>query len=1611
MKKISLLVAILGLTAIINQKALFAQPIAPAADGTGTLVTPHGNRFDIHGGSLSKDGTNLFHSFQQFGLDAGQIANFRSNPQILNILGRVTGGDPSIINGLIRVSGGNSNLFLMNPAGIVFGRNASLNVPADFTATTATGIGFGNNNWFNATGNNDYKNLIGTPSLFAFDLSQPGSLINAGNLEVGEGQNLTLLGGSALSTGQLNAPSGTITMAAVPGKSLVRISQTGHLLSLEIEPPRDNDGQMRSLTAPDLPTLLTGAAGNLETGLSVLPDGTVQLIGSELRVDNGDVVAQSVTAQTATLWAAHNLTLVESQLRTTGDLNLLAQDTVRVRDSVENPFVAQAGGNLYIRGNQSIDILALNHPQTPFQSGGDLTLVSNGDISGDAHFATGGSFSILNLSGSPGNFVSLYDPIIRADGNVLFGNYTGAALKVEATGSIQGARITITRPDMVGIPLGDPDYELLTTSRAVILRAGLPSVTPLNVPGLAGGTIFVKTPRLLLPSGSIQVGQIDTGSRTNGQNGGSVILEAVGNITVIGRITSIWQGTTTGNGGDITINAGGDISIDVPGSGGDILSFTDNGKGGNITLNAGGKISVDDIYSIGSLSGGDIKITSGGTINTNLSSDGSPGRIISCSGIPDLLCSGGRGSGGNITIETGGDIISVGLNSTSGSQGDGGAIVLTAKGDINIDAINSNGELNGGAVNLTSRGGSINIPLRIDSSAVNGNGGTSVLTANGNIITSDILSNGKLKGGGISLTSTGGAINTSTGIVNATGGINGGGVTLSAPGDINTGRIGPLFNSGFNGDSGSISITSSSANINTSAGALITASALGIGGNITLKAAGSITTAQINAKSFSNTGGNIDLTARDNITITTITAGDKTTASGDIKTIETNENNITFNASVTLANDVSFSTSGVGNITFSNTVDGNQNLALKTDTAQVWFNGVVGGSTPLNNLTVEGGITSANPLGVDIRTVNNIRIGNIISAGGIALTSNNGDIFTGVLDSSGFSKGGNVNLYAPGYITVSQINAQSFGIDMGGNVDITTNSYFRANDSFLDQNGVNASISTAGGVAGGTVIIRHGGGGTTPFIVGNADTNGTEGAITRGNAASEQTITPLQEYYPTHKQDAERIQIISVPGTPPPTPIPTPTPTPPPTPIPTVDPRTALAQLVGDILGVETQVNQDPATGDYRFRWPISEARILSVDAPRTELPINQPDDPIPSIDKLFEEQYEEYVGENITDRVVTAESLRDTLKTIKTQTGKSSAVVYVRQFPDRLELVLVLPDRTPISKTVPQSNAAILQQTIKEFRRAVYDFTDSSTYKAPSQQLYQWLILPIESNLKALGIDTLIFCMDAGLRQIPLAALYDGKQFIVEKYSLGSIPSVSLTNTSYKAVKDSQVLGMGASKFQKLQPLPAVPVELAAITQQLWTGESFLNEQFTLNNLKAHSRRKPFRIIHLATHADFQAGDSSNSYIQLWDTQLRLAQLRQMGWNKLPQVELLVLSACRTAVGDVQAELGFGGLAVQAGVKSALASLWYVSDEGTLALMSEFYQHLSQPNVTIKAEALRQAQIAMLRGQLRLENGKLRGLDKLRQISLPPELASRGDRDLSHPFYWAAFTMIGSPW
>ncbi|HLP87625.1 MAG TPA: filamentous hemagglutinin N-terminal domain-containing protein, partial [Nostocaceae cyanobacterium] len=593
-------VAQITILGINTHNQVLAQNITPAPDGTNTIVNQTGNQINITGGTLSSDSANLFHSFQKFGLDANQIANFLSHPNIQNILGRVVGGDPSVINGLIQVTGGNSNLYLLNPAGIIFGSNSSLNVPASFTATTANSVSIGND-WFNVFGNNNYHNLIGTPTDFKFDANQPGSIINLGSLSIG--QDLNLLAGSVISTGTLTANNGNITVASVPGEQLIRISQPGNLLSLEIP---SEAAQSINISIPTLAQLLTGAGLNQNLTIN----------NQQIPLNTGDVVAKNIQANNATLSAKNNLILPESQLITTNNLNLLAENTVMARDSIADPFLAQAGGNLYIQGIQNIDILALNHPQIPFVSGGDMTLASDGIVSGDAHFSAGGTFNIINLLGDPGNFESKYDPIISSLQDVNFGDYTGASLKVETQGSIQGGDITITSADSpTAIPAYDPDYNVLTTSRSVILRAGATLSNPANTPqnGI-GGTNFTDSPITLPPTinvgninissgtsrpgiielkapSTITTGSLNASSSVDNQAGGNIYIESTNNnIFLNGNINTQATGTN-GFGGDINLKTSGgaiyianDINSSGTAGGGSIL-FDGNVKLNNTNIN------------------------------------------------------------------------------------------------------------------------------------------------------------------------------------------------------------------------------------------------------------------------------------------------------------------------------------------------------------------------------------------------------------------------------------------------------------------------------------------------------------------------------------------------------------------------------------------------------------------------------------------------------------------------------------------------------------------------------------------------------------------------------------------------------------------------------------------------------------------------------------------------------------------------------------------------------------------------------------------------------------------------------------------------------------------
>ncbi|MEC4806729.1 MAG: DUF4347 domain-containing protein, partial [Jaaginema sp. PMC 1080.18] len=290
--------ALLGLTSFTAP--VLAQSITPTPDGTGTVIQHNGNTYTITGGTQA--GANLFHTFTELGLSPNEIANFLSNPQTQNILGRVTGGNPSIIQGLIQVTGGNSNLLLMNPAGIVFTQGASLNIPGSFTATTADAVGFANG-FFTSTGTVDYSNLTSSPNSFVFS-GQNGSIVNAANLSVSNG-NLSLIGSSVINTGTITAPNGNITLTAVPDSKTVRINQDGMILGLEITPPNLESG----ITATDLPRLLTDPSLKDATGVSVGANGELSLTGSNISIDPaGNVtIAGNVSGNQVHLAAANDV--------------------------------------------------------------------------------------------------------------------------------------------------------------------------------------------------------------------------------------------------------------------------------------------------------------------------------------------------------------------------------------------------------------------------------------------------------------------------------------------------------------------------------------------------------------------------------------------------------------------------------------------------------------------------------------------------------------------------------------------------------------------------------------------------------------------------------------------------------------------------------------------------------------------------------------------------------------------------------------------------------------------------------------------------------------------------------------------------------------------------------------------------------------------------------------------------------------------------------------------------------------------------------------------------------------------------------------------------------
>jgi CHAT domain-containing protein/Tfp pilus assembly protein PilF len=327
---------------------------------------------------------------------------------------------------------------------------------------------------------------------------------------------------------------------------------------------------------------------------------------------------------------------------------------------------------------------------------------------------------------------------------------------------------------------------------------------------------------------------------------------------------------------------------------------------------------------------------------------------------------------------------------------------------------------------------------------------------------------------------------------------------------------------------------------------------------------------------------------------------------------------------------------------------------------------------------------------------------------------------------------------------------------------------------------------------------------------------------------------------------------------------------------------------------------------------------------------------------------------------------------------GKTAVVIYPIILPTRTELLLSLPGG--LKRVLVPVGADTLTEEVRELRRKLEKRT-TREYLPHAQKLYDWLIRPLEADLASSAIDTLVFVPDGALRTIPMAALHDGKQFLVAKYAIGITPSLSLSDPRPIKREDMKVLAVGVTEaVQGFPALPNVAAELKEL-QTLLKSQNLVDREFLAANLEKKLKEEQFSVVHVASHGEF-GNEVDNTFLLTFDDKLSLDRVNQMvGVFRFRDdpLELLTLSACDTAAGDDRAALGLAGMAIKAGARSALATLWNINDEATVGLVLDFYRELKNPAIS-RVVALQRAQLKLI------ENPRY-----------------------EHPGYWSAFLMINN--
>ncbi|MCP4692572.1 MAG: CHAT domain-containing protein [Desulfobacterales bacterium] len=324
-------------------------------------------------------------------------------------------------------------------------------------------------------------------------------------------------------------------------------------------------------------------------------------------------------------------------------------------------------------------------------------------------------------------------------------------------------------------------------------------------------------------------------------------------------------------------------------------------------------------------------------------------------------------------------------------------------------------------------------------------------------------------------------------------------------------------------------------------------------------------------------------------------------------------------------------------------------------------------------------------------------------------------------------------------------------------------------------------------------------------------------------------------------------------------------------------------------------------------------------------------------------------------------------------------AVIYPIVFPDKVTLLLTLSDG--VSRIDVPVDADVLEETVLLCRKRLQNRMNNR-FMNEAEKLYNWIIRPIEAQLASHDVDTLIFAPDGALRLIPLTTLYDGERFLVEKYAVGLVPAITLTDPRPFEGENVEILLSGLSVArQEFSPLPSVPDELKDIKVIMDGRIILMDEKFSKPLLTEEFKAREYTIFHMATHGVF-GGTPEESFLLMYDGRLTMNNLENLihiGRFREKPVELLTLSACQTALGNERAALGLAGVAVKAGVRAAVATLWYVDDEATSLAIREFYRQLKKPGIS-KVKAMQNAQKSLI--------------EKPRYWQ---------------PIYWAPFLMIGN--